>query len=215
MDRRAKVLAELIKKKGYSRRAFAEKTGIPATTLQSMLTRGIGRASIDNVIKICKELGITVEEMERLASNNNEFSMVAEEPGHYTTHSHLVMIPIVGSISCGNGLLAYKDIEGYEPTPREWVKGGEYFYLRAKGDSMVGARIHDGDLLLIRKQDTVEDGEIAAVLIKDYDEAILKRVFYSDGKLILQSENPQYPPILVSPEEVKIVGKLKMNVIRY
>lgn len=211
MDTRAKILAKLIEKRGYSRRAFAEKAGIPATTLQSMLNRGIGRASVDNVIKVCKALGITIEEMERLAEEHEKtsYEYQAEE------NKGLVMLPIVGSISCGNGSLAYEDLEGYEPTPREWVKGGEYFYLRAKGDSMVGARIHDGDLLLIRKQDAVEDGEIAAVLIKDYDEAILKRVFYSDGKLILQSENPQYPPILVSPEEVTIVGKLKMNVIKY
>lgn len=215
MDRRAKVLAELIKKKGYSRRAFAEKIGIPATTLQSILTRGIGRASIDNVIKICKELGITVEEMERLASNNNEFSMVAEEPGHYTTHSHLVMIPIVGSISCGNGLLAYEDIEGYEPTPKEWLNGGDHFYLRAKGDSMVGARIYDGDLLLIRKQSSVDDGEIAAVLFNDSNEAALKRVYRRNGILVLQSENPKYAPILAPPAEVRILGKLVMNVIKY
>ncbi|GAB4272140.1 S24 family peptidase [Thermincola ferriacetica] len=212
MDKRAKILAELIEKKDYSRRAFAEKTGIPATTLQSILTRGIGRASIDNVIKICKELGITVEEMERLASGN---SMIAETPGAYAVHSHLVMVPIVGSISCGNGLLAYEDIEGYEPTPKEWLTGGEHFYLRAKGDSMVGARIYEGDLLLIRKQSTVDDGEIAAVLIDDTNEAVLKRVYRSGDKLILQSENPKYAPILAPPAEVKIIGKLRMNVIKY
>ena len=64
--------------------------------------------------------------------------------------SDTILIPIVGRISCGNGVWAYEEIEGYEPTPREWVKDGDYFYLRAKGDSMTGARIHDGDLLLIK-----------------------------------------------------------------
>lgn len=214
MDKRAKVLSDLIEKKGYSRRAFAEKAGIPATTLQSILTRGVGRASIDTVIKVCKELGITVEEMERLASDYNG-SIKNKIPTAYAINEHLVMLPIVGSISCGNGSLAYEDIEGYEPIPREWVKGGEYFFLRAKGDSMIGARIHEGDLLLIRKQPTVEDGEIAAVLINDNNEAVLKRVYHSGDKLILQSENPKYAPILVSPNEIKIIGKLKMNVIKF
>jgi len=106
---------------------------------------------------------------------------VTEQP-----NTRLINLPIVGRISCGNGSLAYEDIEGYEPTPESWLNGGgEYFYLRAKGDSMKNARIQDGDLLLIRRQDDVDDGQIAAVLIND--EAVLKRVYKRNGTLILQS----------------------------
>lgn len=133
----------------------------------------------------------------------------------YGVQSEMIMLPIVGTISCGNGSLAYEEIEGYEPTPREWLNGEEHFYLRAKGDSMIGARIYDGDLLLIRKQSTVDDGEIAAVLINDTNEAVLKRVYHSEDKLILQSENTKYAPILAPPAEVRVIGKLKMNVIKY
>lgn len=129
----------------------------------------------------------------------------------------LIRLPIVGRISCGNGSLAYENIEGYEPTPESWLNGGgEYFYLRAKGDSMKNARIQDGDLLLIRRQDNVDDGQIAAVLIND--EAVLKRVYKRNGTLILQSENPDYPPIICDGKgdyNVKIIGKLKMTVIKY
>jgi len=123
----------------------------------------------------------------------------------------LVKIPIVGRISCGNGSLAYEDIEGYEPTPNKWLNDGEYFYLRAKGDSMKGARIEEGDLLLIRRQSIVDDGEIAVVLIGE--EAVLKRVYINNEQFILQSENPNYPPIVASPGEVRIIGKLKKIVI--
>lgn len=123
------------------------------------------------------------------------------------------ILPIVGHISCGNGALAFEEIEGYEPTPKEWVKGGEYFYLRAKGDSMTGARIHDGDLLLIRKQPQVEYGEIAAVLIED--EARLKRIYQNKGQLVLQSENPKYPPVFSPPTDVHIIGKLKKVIIKF
>jgi molybdenum cofactor biosynthesis enzyme MoaA len=70
LDSKAKVLADLIDKKG-SRRAFAEEIGLPPTTLQSMLTRGVGRASIDNVMKVCKALGITVEQLEEMANPEN------------------------------------------------------------------------------------------------------------------------------------------------
>lgn len=71
MDSKAKVLAELIDRKGVSRRAFAEEAGIPPTTLQSMLTRGVGRASIDNVMKVCRTLGITVEQLEEMANKSD------------------------------------------------------------------------------------------------------------------------------------------------
>jgi phosphopantothenate synthetase len=64
----AEILAEMIDKRG-SRRAFAEKIGLPPTTLQSMLTRDLGRASVTNVIDVCRELGITVEELEKMASD--------------------------------------------------------------------------------------------------------------------------------------------------
>ncbi|MFB6364513.1 helix-turn-helix domain-containing protein [Paenibacillus elgii] len=70
MDRKAEILSEMIDRRG-SRRAFAEEIGIPPTTLQSMLSRGVGRASIDNVIKVCKALGITVEQLEEKASGGD------------------------------------------------------------------------------------------------------------------------------------------------
>lgn len=105
-------------------------------------------------------------------------------------HFDFVKLPIVGTISCGNGVIAYEDIEGYEDVPRSWLNGGEYFFLRAKGDSMINARVMDGDLLLIRKQDDVENGEIAAVLIDG--EAVLKRVYKTNDTIILQSENPNF-----------------------
>ena len=87
--KREKLLADLIDKTGYSRRAFAEKIGIPPTTLQSMLTRGVGRASVDNVIKVCKALGITVEEMEKMAANDNIETIAAHHDGEDWTEEEL------------------------------------------------------------------------------------------------------------------------------
>lgn len=131
-------------------------------------------------------------------------------------HIHFVKLPIVGAISCGNGAIAYEDIEGYEDVPSSWLNGGEYFFLRAKGDSMINARIMDGDLLLIRRQDDVENGEIAAVLIDD--EAVLKRVYKNNGTIILQSENPKYQPIVLQKnnmKDVRVIGKLKKVVLNF
>lgn len=76
---KAKILADLIKGAGYSRRAFAEKIGLPATTLQSMLTRGVGRASIDNVLKVCKGLGITTDQLEKMTPIGYEIGGAIKE----------------------------------------------------------------------------------------------------------------------------------------
>lgn len=126
----------------------------------------------------------------------------------------MVNIPIYGSVSCGNGTVVFEDLIGYIETPRENVRGGEYFYMRAKGDSMVNAHIPDGALLLVRKQPDVEDGQIAVVAVGD--EVVLKRVFRRDGLVFLQSENPDYPPIIKSEkDDVRIVGKLKRAIIDF
>jgi repressor LexA len=122
-------------------------------------------------------------------------------------------LPIVGKASCGKGSFAIEETEGYETTPIQWLNGGEYFYIRAIGDSMKNARINDGDLILICKQSDVDDGDIAAVLI---DETIyLKRVFKRNNTIILQSENPDYAPIVYETKKHNcvIIGKLKKIII--
>jgi lambda repressor-like predicted transcriptional regulator len=90
VEEKAKILAEMIDARG-SRRAFAEEIGLPPTTLQSMLTRGIGRASVDNVIKVCKALGITVEELEILASGEDvvDLTIAAHHDGEKWSEDEL------------------------------------------------------------------------------------------------------------------------------
>lgn len=114
-------------------------------------------------------------------------------------------IPLLGEISCGVPKYADEDFEAY-------VQVGANvqcdFALRARGDSMTGARINDGDIVFIRKQSIVQSGEIAAVIIGE--EATLKRVFIYDNKVILQAENPKYPPLIYvgdELEQVEILGK--------
>lgn len=125
-------------------------------------------------------------------------------------------LPVYGNVSCGYGAVIQETPESYEATPKDWLNGGDYFYLRAKGDSMIGARIFDGDLLLIRKQDDVENGEIAAVVVDG--ESMLKRVYKTDKSVILQSENSKYAPITYNPEQNKdimIIGKLKKVILNF
>ena len=114
-------------------------------------------------------------------------------------------IPLIGCIACGAPILAEEHIEDYIDIPKHIHAD---FALTCKGDSMINARIFDGDIVYIRKQDTIENGEIAAVLIDD--EATLKRVRLYDDHISLEPENPQYRPIVYWGEEmnsVHILGK--------
>jgi len=196
-------LKALLKERRMTQKQLSDLTGIPTSTISDYL-RAKSLAVPGNIQKIADALGVHKSDID---------PSFATEP----MYEDIVRLPIVGQISCGNGTWAIEEVEGYEETPRSWLGSGEYFYLRAKGDSMVGARIHDGDLLLIRKQPDVADGEIAAVIIDD--EAVLKRVYRQNGMLILQSENPNYPPIVVDPKNnprnIRIIGKLKKVVIDF
>lgn len=116
-------------------------------------------------------------------------------------------IPLLGDIACGKPIYADEDRESYV------IAGTNVnadFCLRAKGDSMIGARILDGDIVFIQKADIVNNGEIAAVIIED--EATLKRVYYypESQKLVLNAENPKYEPrVYVDSEleQIHILGK--------
>ena len=115
-------------------------------------------------------------------------------------------VPLLGEIACGDPILAEQNIADQIPVP-EHIKGAD-FALTCRGDSMINARIHDGDIVYIRQQPDVDDGDIAAVLIDN--EATLKRVYKMPGRLQLRAENPAYPPINVEGddlENVRILGK--------
>lgn len=114
-------------------------------------------------------------------------------------------IPLVGTIACGDPILAEENIEDYVEIPKH-IKAD--FALTCKGDSMINARIFSGDIVYIRQQETVENGEIAAVLIDE--EATLKRVRLFPDRIILEPENPMYDPFVYRGDEmnnVRILGK--------
>lgn len=115
------------------------------------------------------------------------------------TESH--QAPIVGSIPAGYPALAFEDIEGYASIPYADVEN--YFFLRVKGDSMINANIHTGDLVLIRKQECAEDGQIVAARVNG-DEATLKRYKKQGDTVLLLPENPAYEPKIVPLKEFDI-----------
>ncbi len=121
----------------------------------------------------------------------------------------LKRFPLLGNIACGIPKYTNEDRESYVMAGTD-IKAD--FCLRASGDSMVNARILDGDIVFIRKQDMVENGEIAAVVVNNESEATLKRLYYYKERatLILKAENPAYEDLIFQNEElneVHILGK--------
>lgn len=117
----------------------------------------------------------------------------------------IVHVPLVGSITAGQPILAQENIEDTLPLPLDLVTGGgEHFVLRVQGDSMIEAGIYNGDLAIIRKQQNAENGDIVAALLGD--EATLKRFYKENDSFRLQPENASMDPIYT--REVTILGKL-------
>jgi len=113
-------------------------------------------------------------------------------------------LPILGTICAGNGILCEESFEGYffvDNTIRA------NYCLHVKGDSMVDAEIYDGDIVFIRKEYDYEDGKIYAVVVGAECNAVLKKLYRDNDKIILQPCNSNYKPVIVNPDDVFIVGE--------
>lgn len=173
----------------------------------SILEKGINPSTgkpvtptIPQLKKLADGMCMTLSELFEKADD-----MPIDVPSNLMPMPEMRKIPLLGAIACGEPILAVENIEDYVNIPKDMA--GD-FALTCKGDSMINARIFDGDIVYIRQQDTVENGEIAAVLIDN--EATLKRVKLLPDRIILSPENPLYDPMVYRGEEmnnVRILGK--------
>lgn len=119
----------------------------------------------------------------------------------------VVRVPVLGTIKCGQPILAEENITGYREELSDRLPSGNLFYLRSQGDSMLPT-IPEGSLVLIREQPTVEYGEVAAVLVNGDTEATLKRVKKQGDIVMLIADNPDYPPYIITDDNpARIIGK--------
>lgn len=194
-----KRLKESILNSGYSYAELEKLTGISRSSLQRYANGVTAKIPIDAIQTIAKAVGVEAEYI--MGWTDSDLSNIKNIEPIPT----MVKVPLLGTIACGEPILAEENIEDYINMP-EKAKGT--FALRCKGDSMINARIFDGDIVFIREQPEVENGEIAAVLIDD--EATLKRVYKTENSIELRPENPTFKPLYYQKEEmnkVRILGK--------
>lgn len=204
MSEISKRLLQLIEDNDISYGELSKKTNIPKSALQRYATGETEKIPITRIEVIAKALNTTAQFImgwdENESYNNDIFSIPGINPIPKTYKR-----PRLGTIACGEPILAEENIEAYDDIP-DSIKCD--FTLICKGDSMVNARINDGDIVYIKQQSQVDNGEIAAVLIDN--EATLKRVYIYEDKVVLQTENTKYPPFVYTKEDmnnIRILGK--------
>lgn len=195
-------LRELRNSRGISQQLFADKIGLSKSSI-NMYERGEREPGIDTLEAMADYFNVDLDYLTGKSDmiSHNTLSIPKILP------INRQRVPLLGSIACGEPIFAEQEWESYVECGTE-IKAD--FCLRAQGDSMIGARIQDGDIVFIRSQSIVNNGEIAAVIIDD--SATLKRVYYTreTQKLVLQAENPKYAPLVYigdELEQVRILGK--------
>lgn len=196
----AEILKSLREQHGLSQQEIADKLGIDRTTYvkyESGSSKPVRKLS-----ELAALFGVTTD---YLLGNDVDPNKLSNYIGPVVENKK---IPIIGSVKCGVNGLAFQYLEGYVYIDDSLT--GDIAAFVCRGDSMKDLGISEGDIAIVRRQCTIENGELAVVIING-EEGTLKRVRYHDNVMILEAANPAYPPRVFSGKEmnvVKIFGKV-------
>lgn len=206
----ASQIKKLRKSRGWTQPQLADQLSVSKQTISNWET-GIKVPRMGSLQKLADLFNVRIGEITNASIDDNDIFKINKSSNViYPLSDSLqrVKIPIIGEIACGDPITAEENIEGYtEETFEKPIPSGTLFALRCKGHSMEPT-IHDGSLVTIREQPTVEDGEIAAVLVNGDNEATLKRVKHQGDLIMLMPDNKEYDPIILDKNNPgRIVGK--------
>ncbi|MCR0257683.1 helix-turn-helix domain-containing protein [[Clostridium] innocuum] len=195
------IFEKLLKEKGITAYRVSKETGIPTSSLTDWKKKR-SKPKFENIKKIADYLGVSIEYL----LGETETKVLKPE-----TREHMVRMPLYAQICCGNGGFVDDDIIDYISLPDTILNPHkEYFAQYAKGDSMDGANIHNGDLLVFEKTNILENSQIGCFCV-DNNDAMCKKFYKTDsGIIMLQPANDKYDPIAVTVENqcFRILGKL-------
>ena len=197
----------LRKKRGLSLEQLAEAVGISRQTVHRYETGVISNIPHEKIEAMAKALDTTPSSLMGWDSDS-QIPTINNMTVSGISNADSKSLPVLGNVACGEPIFASEE-QGYYVRANADISAD--FCLTARGDSMINARIFDGDLLFVRKQESVNDGEIAVVLIDD--EATVKRVYFDREEeiLTLLPENPTYKPMRYvgrELERIRILGKV-------
>lgn len=179
---------------------YIEENGFPPTVRDIGRDLGIkSTATVYDYLNRLKDMGL-------LQKADNKKRAVAVRSG-----GNMFRAPLLGTVNAGQPVLAVEENEGYYPLPTAEFKGDDLFLLNVHGESMIEAGICDGDKIVVRRQETAENGDIVVAMFDEGygDGATVKRFFKRDGKIILHPENATMADIVPeNPDGVTILGKV-------
>lgn len=190
------------KLRGISQEVLADKLGYKSFTTIQKWEDGTSSPPIGTVKKVADILGVTIEEL----TSDEDHSSDPTEGITNLIYPAARPIPILGTICAGNGVWCEDNFEGYFYIDKS-IKAD--MCLEVKGDSMIDANIFDGDIAFIKKTYDYQSGKIYAVVINDENSAVLKKVHWSNGSVILNPCNSEadYEPIATTEDNVTMVGE--------
>lgn len=190
-------LKKLRLQKGWTQEKLAEIMNVGKSTI-SMYENGNRTPDFETLEEIADIFNV---DLNRFSTSNNTNQMASTG----------IMIPVLGYVRAGIPIEAVEEILDYEEISRDMARQGEYFALSIKGDSME-PKISEGDVVIVRRQETVENGEYAVVLVNGND-ATVKKFYKLENGIKLLSTNPSYDPFFYTADEVnslpiRVVGKV-------
>lgn len=179
---------------------IADYVGVSEATVSRWESGNIANMRRDRIAALAQILKVSPIDIMGVTDDDN-----------YDDSIKSVQIPVLGRVKAGIPMTAIESIIDYEEISQEQARTGEFFGLQIKGDSME-PKISEGDVVIVRKQETVENGEIAVVLING-DDATVKKFYKTDAGIKLVSTNPTYDPFFFTPDEVNtlpvsVIGKV-------
>ena len=191
-------IKELRKKNNISQVELAKKLNTTQANI-SAWESGKWQPDNENLVNMGKLFNVTVDYL--LGNNEQKYQEIKKH----------IKIPVLGEIRAGLPTYATENIIDYEEIPIEMTRTGEYFGLQVKGDSM-SPRIQEGDVVIVRKQDTANSGDICVILVNG-NEATLKKIRYLQNGIMLIPFNSSYEPLVYTKEQiqklpVQILGKV-------
>ena len=185
-------IKEVLEEKGIKQTWLADKLNKSYNMVNSYV-QNRRQPSLDDLYKIAEVLGVEAKQLLMTGLQKSKLNEGA------ITNAHTIKIPLLGTIACGTPIFAEENIEAFIPVSVKLIKpSNRYFILRASGDSMDEVGINDGDLVLIRQQNTACEGDNVIALIDD--EATIKEFHYGNNMIILKprSKNGKHQPIVLT-----------------
>lgn len=198
-------LRELRLLHGYSQAALSKKIGVSKSSV-NMYERNEREPGIETLEAIADVFNVDLDYLLGKSDVKNRYPIT-----DFINNLSPVQIPVLGSVPAGIPIEAIQDILDYEEISGELARSGEFIALRIKGDSME-PKFSEGDVVIIRRQEQVENGEIAIVMVNGND-ATVKKFYKTDAGVTLIGTNPSFTPLTFTPEQVetlpvRVIGKV-------